>query len=35
MGYAHGTLLKKEMFTFMNEVWDYLEDQVVSDILLQ
>jgi len=30
MGYAQGTLLKKELFTFMNEVWDYLEDQVVS-----
>jgi len=31
MGYAQGTLLKKEASQFMNEVWEYLEDQVVRN----
>ena len=31
MGFAHGTLLKKEATTFMNQVWEYLEDQVVRN----
>ncbi|CAK8694659.1 unnamed protein product [Clavelina lepadiformis] len=32
MGYAHGTLLKKEASMFMNQVWDYLEEQVIEAI---
>jgi len=34
MGYAHGTLLKDKATAFMNELWLYLEDQVVSCGLL-
>nr|XP_039248441.1 protein dcd1A-like [Styela clava] len=32
MGYAHGSLLKTEAASFMNAVWDYMEDQVVQGI---
>ncbi|XP_078483757.1 protein dcd1A [Ciona intestinalis] len=32
MGLAHGTLLKKEAADFMNQVWSYLEEQVIEAI---
>jgi len=29
MGYAHGTLQKEKAYKFMNDVWRYMEEQVV------
>lgn len=29
MGYAHGVLMKEKAQSMMNDVWKYLEDQVV------
>jgi hypothetical protein len=30
MGYAHGQLMQERAKSMMNDVWSYLEDQVVS-----
>jgi exportin-7 len=30
MGYAHGELMTSQAHSFMNDVWSYLEEQVVS-----
>ena len=30
MGYAHGELLSDEANAMMDQVWEYLKDQVVS-----
>ena len=34
MGYAHGELMQEKAKSMMNDVWNYLEDQVVCIILL-
>ena len=34
MGYAHGQLMQERAKSMMNDVWSYLEDQVVCIILL-
>ena len=33
MGYAHGELMQENAKNMMNDVWNYLEDQVVTCIL--
>lgn len=30
MGFAHGELMKQKALNMMNDVWAYLEEQVVS-----
>ncbi len=32
MGFAHGELLKEKAKNMMDDVWKYLEEQVVSDV---
>ena len=35
MGYAHGMLQKEKVSNLMNDVWKYLEEQVVRPNILQ
>lgn len=32
MGYAHGELMKEKAEQMINDVWSYLEEQVVSTL---
>jgi hypothetical protein len=33
MGYAHGTLLKEQLHTFLDDLWVYLDEQVAPKIM--
>ena len=33
MGYAHGQLMQERAKSMMDDVWNYLEDQVVCTVL--
>ena len=35
MGYAHGQLMQERAKSMMNDVWSYLEDQVVCILLVR